>query len=237
MAVGEITSNRDKALAFGNINQSLINKGYSPQFGVGGSQIASGILPSYTRTTTYQAGASPQTDRISQLKQLQSQIPQNRSQSLLQSAYQQVMGRASGAPAGQYQGGSQELSKGGFYGSMPALEAASMRLADAALGREMLAGEYKGSLETGIQQLRGGQEYGLAKLTGSQQAGLQTSRLQAEASAAKAQQKNQIDSEIRALQLERQRIGATTRSNESVALYQNLNNQIRELQRQRDAIR
>jgi hypothetical protein len=192
---------------------------------------------SYQSGTSPQAMPSAQADRISQLRQIQSQIPQNRSQSLLQSSYGQVMGRASGAPAGQYQGGSQGLTKGGFYGSMPALEAASMRLADAALGREMLAGEYKGSQETGLQQLRGSQEYGLAKLTGSQQAGLQSSRLQAEAAGAKTQQINQIDSEIRALQLERQRVGATTRSNESVALYNNLNKQIRELQKQRDSIR
>jgi hypothetical protein len=183
----------------------------------------------------------PQSQRISQ-------FPQDRSQSLLQSSYEQVMGRASSAPAGQYKGGSQGLTKGGFYGSMPALEAASMRLADAALGREMLAGEYKGfqetglqqlrgSQETGLQQLRGSQEYGLAQLTGSQQERLQASRLQAESESAKFQQKNQIDSEIRALQLERQRVGATRRSDENVWLYNNLGNQIRALQNQRNAIR
>jgi hypothetical protein len=95
-----------------------------------------------------------------------------RSESLLESSYQQVMGRgAGGQPTNQPIANQQ-----GFYGSMPALEAASMRLADAALGREMLAGEYKGSQEMGLQRLRGAQEFGLQGLRGSQEFGLQRLR-------------------------------------------------------------
>jgi hypothetical protein len=65
-----------------------------------------------------------------------------RSYSLLESAY----GRIFGGDGGGAGGGAKPpptTGNGGFYGSMGALEQASMRLADAALGREMLLEEQK----------------------------------------------------------------------------------------------
>ena len=155
-----------------------------------------------------------------------------RSESLLESAYSQVMGRSAGGTQGQYQEGSKGLSKGGFYGSMPQLESASMRLADAALGREMLAGEYSGQQEYKLQGLRGTQDIGLQGLRGYQELGLQAQRLQAEQEASRGASKAELNKEIRDLEMERIRIGATPRTPSSVDLYNNLGRRISELRRE-----
>jgi len=54
-------------------------------------------------------------------------------------------------------------SSGGFYGSMQGLEAASMRLADAAAKREQSLIGARGSQERSLQKLRGQQELDLLK--------------------------------------------------------------------------
>lgn len=85
-----------------------------------------------------------------------------RSSSLLQNAYDQIMDRSNTG-----------FDDSGRMPSMASLELSSKRLADSALLREMLAGEYKGLQEHNLQLLRGAQEYGLQGLRGSQEYSLQ----------------------------------------------------------------
>ena len=183
-AARDIRSNEDLSRTYGDINQSYRSKGYSPISGTGGS-IARGELPSYTRTTTSQIGtnmASPKktwnekydpqpstltpqesyknADGVAEDKK--TSAASERSSALLQKAYDQIMDR----------------SNTGFDDSdgmpnMASLELASKRLADSALLREMVAGEYKGLQEHNLQLLRGAQEYGLQGLRGSQEYSLQ----------------------------------------------------------------
>jgi len=148
---------------------------------------------------------------------------------------------------------------GGFIGSMSGLEAASMRLADAAARREAALTGFRGQEERTLQGLRGQQEYGLQGLRGrqdielqqlrgqqetglqglrgQQEFGLQGSRAQQELNLQKLANQQKIDSEIRQLQLEKQTLGAQSFTQEGRWLYQNLEKQIRELQKQRNAIR
>jgi hypothetical protein len=65
---------------------------------------------------------------------------------------------------------------GGFIGSMGGLEAASMRLADAASKREAGLIGIRGIEETGLQKLRGQQETSLQGLRGQQEKSLQELR-------------------------------------------------------------
>jgi hypothetical protein len=58
---------------------------------------------------------------------------------------------------------SKMIGKNGFYGSMQGLEAASMRLADAAAKREQSLIGARGSQERSLQKLRGEQELDLLK--------------------------------------------------------------------------
>jgi hypothetical protein len=95
----------------------------------------------------------------------------------------------------------------------------------------------RGRQDIELQQLRGQQETGLQGLRGQQEFGLQGSRAQQELNLQKLANQQKIDSEIRQLQLEKQTLGAQSFTQEGRWLYQNLEKQIRELQKQRNAIR
>lgn len=199
-------------------------------------------------------------NKISSNKQKQASLnsAELRSSGLLQSAYQQVMGRSSGGVQSQNQGAGNMFGGGGFYESMPALEAASLRLADAALQRDMLSQEQRGLQETGLQRLRGEQEMGLQRmrggqemglqqlrgtqetglqgLRGRQERGLQTLRGKQESSIAsqkeRSERRSEVEREIRALERERTAIGAQPYSPSNRAYYDGLGNQINALRRQ-----
>ena len=149
----------------------------------------------------------------------------DKERSLLESAYGQIIGRTAGGMQAPYQQSGQGAGRGGFYGSMSALEQASMRLADAALYRDLISGKQRGSQEMSLQGLRGSQEMSLQDLRGSQEKGMLSTR-------AELERKSEIEREIRQLERERAEIGSRPWSRSSSELYASIGSQISNLKRQ-----
>jgi hypothetical protein len=114
--------------------------------------------------------------------------------SMVESSFGRMIG---GSPSG-----------GGFIGSMGGLEAASMRLADAAAKRERETIGY----ETGMKK-------------------------ELMASERKFEQQKELDTEIRNLQMQIAEVGATPKTPQSVSLYNSLRKQLEDLKSQRNSIR
>lgn len=114
-------------------------------------------------------------------------------------------GGAVGSSFGRMMGGVPQMG-GGI--SMGGLEAASMRLADAAAKRERETIGY----ETGMKK-------------------------ELMASERKFEQQKELDTEIRSLQMQIAEVGATPKTPQSVSLYNSLRKQLENLKSQRNSIR